>query len=321
MTQEPNGIIRFQTADPDHFVDRIASVAPSVALQKRGRPPFHAEVTLARLSRLGLFTVRISGARILSPEPRGYYGITMPLDNPIQVVTRGQAETFAPGSAHLLNADDAFDLRSGDGATMSVANIDMHVLRDYARKLHGAEAPEVLRFGPQLFLETPGGVSFWRYVNFVWGDLRRGGGVCGSPLVRQEIEDALVAVLLYATMEAPDADTRRGGDDGYPVSLRRAEDYILAHLADPMSLADIAEVAGVSARALSKAFRKRHGTGPMGFLKARRLEAAQRALLSAEPDQTTVTDIALHFGFIHLGQFAADYRKVFQELPSETLRQ
>ena len=78
-------------------------------------------------------------------------------------------------------------------------------------------------------------------------------------------------------------------------------------------------MAGVSAYTLSKAFHKRHGTSPMRFLKQRRLEAAQRALLAAEPSRTTVTDVAMYFGFCHLSQFAIDYRKAFQELPSETL--
>ena len=210
---------------------------------------------------------------------------------------------------------------------MLVANIDMSILHEYACKLHGVEAMEPLRFGSRLSLDTPGGISFWHYVNFVWSDLSRGGAICGSPLVLKEIEDALVVTLLYATMEEPAAEVRRDEDDRGPASLQRAEDYIAAHLEEPVSLADLAgasgvsaEVAGVSARALSKAFRKRHGTGPMGFLKARRLEAAQRALLAADPKSTTVTEIALRFGFVHLGQFPADYRKAFQELPSETLR-
>ena len=49
-------------------------------------------------------------------------------------------------------------------------------------------------------------------------------------------------------------------------------------------------------------------------------EAVQRALLVADPLRTTVTEVAMHFGFFHLGQFARDYRQAFQELPSETLR-
>ncbi len=87
-----------------------------------------------------------------------------------------------------------------------------------------------------------------------------------------------------------------------------------------MSVADLATVSDVSARTLFTVFRQRYGTGPIGFLKARRLEAVQRALLAADCLGTTVTEVAMHFGFFHLGQFSQDYRQAFQELPSETLR-
>ncbi|UCG61547.1 MAG: helix-turn-helix domain-containing protein [Candidatus Zixiibacteriota bacterium] len=35
---------------------------------------------------------------------------------------------------------------------------------------------------------------------------------------------------------------------------------------------------------------------------------------------TTIADVANHWGFWHMGQFSADYRRLFGELPLETLR-
>ena len=58
----------------------------------------------------------------------------------------------------------------------------------------------------------------------------------------------------------------------------------------------------------------------MRYLKHCRLEAAHRELMSAERDQTTVTVVALQYGFYHLGRFAGAYRETFGELPSETLK-
>ena len=53
--------------------------------------------------------------------------------------------------------------------------------------------------------------------------------------------------------------------------------------------------------------------------KERRLEAANLALLSAEPGETNVTQVALDLGFDQLGRFSADYKKAFGEFPSATL--
>ena len=58
----------------------------------------------------------------------------------------------------------------------------------------------------------------------------------------------------------------------------------------------------------------------MSFLKQRRFEAANRALLAADSAETRVTDVALRYGFFQMGRFAVEYRRIFQESPSQTLR-
>ncbi len=45
-----------------------------------------------------------------------------------------------------------------------------------------------------------------------------------------------------------------------------------------------------------------------------------RDLLAGPDDKTTVTGVALACGFSNLGHFARDYRALFGELPSQTLR-
>ncbi len=59
----------------------------------------------------------------------------------------------------------------------------------------------------------------------------------------------------------------------------------------------------------------------MAFMKQRRLETVRGQLLTARDEGKTVTVIAMEYGFFHLSQFAADYRKMFGETPSETRRQ
>ena len=106
-----------------------------------------------------------------------------------------------------------------------------------------------------------------------------------------------------------------------PRSLRRAKDYIHAHLDRPLVLADIARQACVSPRTLELVF-KRHGeASPLAYARHQRLNAAHAALraLAREGRSASVTDVALAHGFVHLGRFSAQYRAQFGCLPSQTL--
>ncbi len=128
------------------------------------------------------------------------------------------------------------------------------------------------------------------------------------------MENALLASYLDAT--SPGAPL----DQCHPRHVVRATDYLMAHLADPVSLAQVAGAAGVSERSLRREYKKRFGVTVMEFLRQRRLESVHQALQSAEPGETTVTDVAIRFGFSHLGRFSGSYRQAFGCLPSETLR-
>ena len=85
------------------------------------------------------------------------------------------------------------------------------------------------------------------------------------------------------------------------------------------SVADLSRLSGVSRRTLRRGFRERFRTSPKAYLQAQRLIGVRRRLRSTG-DTTPISDIANEWGFWHMGQFAADYRRHFGELPSETVR-
>ena len=102
--------------------------------------------------------------------------------------------------------------------------------------------------------------------------------------------------------------------------LRRAEDYIRSHLREEFSLLDLIEAVGTSPSTMLRTFNAHYGIPPMQYVKRLRLEAVRRSLLAADPQNGTVGRVASEFGFRQLGRFSAEYRSVFGELPSVTLR-
>ncbi len=103
-------------------------------------------------------------------------------------------------------------------------------------------------------------------------------------------------------------------------ALRRAKAYLSEHVQEPVTVSDLCRVTEVSERTLRYAFLEQFGTSPKSYLLAMRLNGVRRHLSHADPSSTKVVDVANHWGFWHMGQFAADYRRLFGELPSETLR-
>ncbi|VVT29169.1 helix-turn-helix domain-containing protein [Hoeflea alexandrii] len=85
------------------------------------------------------------------------------------------------------------------------------------------------------------------------------------------------------------------------------------------TVVDICMALGVSERTLQYAFREYVGMSPVAYLRVCRLNRVRVELVSADPASTTVTQVAMRFGFFHLGRFAGDYRRLFGATPSETL--
>ncbi|MBE9195125.1 helix-turn-helix domain-containing protein [Synechocystis sp. LEGE 06083] len=102
--------------------------------------------------------------------------------------------------------------------------------------------------------------------------------------------------------------------------VKQADEYMRSYLDQPLTLTDLCEALDASSRALCYGFQELFGRSPMAYLKILRLQGVYRALKVANPNQETVTEIATLFGFYHLGYFARDYKQMFGELPSVTLK-
>lgn len=103
------------------------------------------------------------------------------------------------------------------------------------------------------------------------------------------------------------------------LAVDRILEYVRCTPAATTEMAKLCRLARVSERTLQYAFRERYGIAPNTFVKRWNLNSVRQALLQADPEADYVFNIAMDSGFLHQGQFAADYRKLFSELPSRTL--
>ena len=89
----------------------------------------------------------------------------------------------------------------------------------------------------------------------------------------------------------------------------------------PWTVGQLASRVSVSVRALQAGFRRSLGTPPMTYLRLTRLDRVHDQLKAAPRGSVAVGAVAAHWGFTHMGRFAAEYRYRFGERPSDTLEQ
>ncbi len=95
--------------------------------------------------------------------------------------------------------------------------------------------------------------------------------------------------------------------------------FFREHPGASVSILDLYAIAATSERTLRNASEAIAGESPMAFLRAMRLNQVRRCLLAATTP-VRITEIGMKYGFLHMPQFSKDYRTLFGELPSETIR-
>ncbi|MEV0598098.1 AraC family transcriptional regulator [Streptomyces sp. NPDC050315] len=144
-------------------------------------------------------------------------------------------------------------------------------------------------------------------------------GLLEQGIVAARLADALLTTMLYATPHQYHEELTQPAPRTCPRPVKRAIDAMQADPAHPFTVRELARIAGVAPRSLQAGFQRHMETTPMTYLRALRLERAHRDLTRpGSPD--TVTEVAVRWGFTHLGRFAAAYQARYGTLPSQAHR-
>lgn len=239
------------------------------------------------------------------------------------------------GTSRISQQDETFDLTPGHLCVLSsykpVRQVLQHGYKHFTIKvprndLEAVLAQELgyqsnqLEFSPKPVPLVGAAAAFAHLIRTICDDIDSGLAAYNHARTAGSVEDTLKRLLLAAVPHNHSDLFDAAPSSPAPYYVRRAEEYIRQHAGDPISLADLIEVSGVSARSLHAAFKRFRNTTPMIYLKNRRLEIAQRLLKSGMDEGLTVTDVAITAGFTHLSRFARSYYERFGERPSTTLK-
>ena len=102
--------------------------------------------------------------------------------------------------------------------------------------------------------------------------------------------------------------------------VKKAEEISKSYRDKPLTLQKLCEELQTSRTALSSGFEEVFGISPMAYIKIQRLNGVRRALMNTDPNIKTVMEVGQEWGFWNAAHFAKDYKEMFGELPSKTLR-
>lgn len=247
------------------------------------------------------------------------YQIFLPRYGDTRFIANGlEIPTFSTQGAIL-------DGRVNQGADFSgprehlFLTIEEGLLRSRMSNLLSLPVTGSLDFRPQIDLVDGPGREVRRLAAALRAGLVfRGGPLRSAPVARKNLTEALVSLMLETL---PHRFSPRLGQvtPALPRHVKRAIEFMIANIGEPLTLEKIATASGVSGRGLQMGFQQFKMTTPMAYLRYLRLEALHEDLKSGEPG-TEVTETALKWGFTHFGRMASGYRARYGELPSETSR-
>ncbi|MEV6897413.1 AraC family transcriptional regulator [Amycolatopsis sp. NPDC051372] len=237
--------------------------------------------------------------------------LTLPVAGSAKFTYGRDTAELAPGRPAIVGPYREFKLDIDSAFDQLIVRMDRRWVERTARRIRG-----VATAGPvDLSLSLPEQPAFlYRLLESVVSLPTLGPSVA-RPEVGQQLGELVIESFLLTQLREEDAERGRVPS----AQVRRAMEYLLDHLAEPISLSEVARQSGTSLRSLQAGFRRDLDTTPGQWLRGQRLERARRLLAAGERGTTTVTGVAAECGYFHLGEFAAQFKTRFGVTPSAVL--
>jgi AraC-like DNA-binding protein len=278
-----------------------------------GCGPFRARLTQVQLDGWRLAAVEEEQPRIASVAARaGMVLASFPIGGEPSPIWAGIE--IRNGEMITLGAGQRVHARTLGSSHWGAIHVPDQQLADYGRVLSGAGfvVPPVARWRPPR-------AAVRQLRGLHRAAIRMAEGRAGA-LTDLQAAHALEQQLLHALIECLSgrAEEETATHRRHRDILARFEDLLVAE--PSLRTRDICAALGVSERSLRECCKEHLGMGPGRYRYLCAIQQVHRALRSGNSDTAIVSGVAARYGFRGLGRLAANYRLLYGELPSATLR-
>jgi AraC-like DNA-binding protein len=312
------------TSDIDEATELLRPAFFPLDIAPCGKGPLRIRVKAEQLPLLSIGYLNMGGEAVLRAADMPVYQVAIVASG--HSVTkwhdRHGATVTAAGSAAMFTPPQSIEHRwSHDCAQLGLKIPPSEMMR-HLEMLMDRPVHQPVKFARQLDLTSEGSRGWLSLVGVLVREAGRNDGLLRHRLAVANLQHLLIEGLL---LTQPHNYTDALNGDDKPASqavVTRAIDLMRGHPETAWTTTELARATGVSARALQKAFAQADELPPMTYLRRLRLQRVRADLADASQtgSSTAVTAVANRWGFVHLGRFAQQYRHLFGEAPSETLR-
>lgn len=276
---------------------------------------FEGRIEELRIGPVQLFREQTSRALVQQGLPRpGTLTLAVALSDAAESRICGHA--LRPDGGYAVIADGEFELVTHGAFDVLGLDIDRQALASHATQVCGtAVAVDDLPLRG-LYGHDPQQAELRALLQDTLRTVRESPGLLQHMAMRRALVQTACDLLLariQLPQTAPEPPVTAASRERV---VREARAWMRAHAHEPIDVPTLCAALGVSRRTLQYSFEAVLQLSPVSYLRALRLNGVRRELLrgSAEP----VADCAARWGFWHLSRFAAEYRALFDEKPSET---
>ena len=224
----------------------------------------------------------------------------------------GDEHYFEPGELLLINPDDPVDLTYSDDCEKFILKVPSRLLESVCDEQRWRYPGQGVRFLQNRYQlnQLEGFVSLLAMI------CQEAEAAEPMPKVHEHYAQIIVSKMLGLMQ----TNVSRSGLGAPAATFEVIADYIARHLKQDIDSEELARQARMSLRSLYGLFERHAGASPQHYIRRKRLERVYACLSDPTCNVRNVTEVAMDYGFLHLGRFSDSYRKQFGELPSDTLK-
>jgi AraC-like DNA-binding protein len=301
--------------DPDDYAASIRGAKTQLTVV--ARVDFTASITRVDFQRLWIQRLSENLPRIMHSADANGRAIISFHTQPGPSLLRGGVDVDSARIARLGRDHSYFQRSSGDihWGSMSLPVEDICAAGAAIAGCDLAPLSHELIVAP-----TPAALAKLRRLHAEAGDLAKiAPGILANADAARGLEQALIQAMvacLSATERTSDSLAHRRHER----IMRRFHTAIGGRSGEAVYIADLCAILSVPERTLRACCNESLGMGPKRYLLLRRMKLARQALRKGAAATTSVTEIAAKFGFWNFGRFAIEFKALYGETPSATLR-